>query len=82
MKSFKEIYEANKTPSWDIKSNKWVNASPSYIKVQDEVTQILIDSNIKNKSDALMTIEEYNLGNRDFDIVNGNKIILKWDENE
>jgi len=60
-------------PAWDIKSKSWINASKGYIEAQEDIIDEL--KTIKNKMDAVTVINN-GLENRDFDIVNGKKMLI------
>ena len=75
--NFKQMFTESVTPSWDIKSQKWINASKDYIEAQEDILDDL--KKLKSKKDAVKLIRD-EFGNRDFDIVDGTKMLVSVDD--
>ncbi len=71
-----EMNEA-KTPKWDVSKKEWIDADKGYIEAQKDIESEL--KSIRNKMDAKMWAEE-EAPNRDFDIVDGSKVLVSMSE--
>lgn len=66
-----------KTPIWDIKTQSWKNVDKGYIDAQEDIVEDLKEITPEN---VVFVIAEARLENRDFDVYDGDTLLLKYSE--